>query len=75
MKLRTLLAVYLVLSQSACAVYTVTSMTSFITTDKSLSDHTLSVVTQADCNVTNVVKDKYYCEQRDIAVTYNRNGF
>ena len=58
-----------------CA-YTVASTTSLVATGKSLGDHALTaIVPNADCNAINVVKDKYYCEVRDIGQTYNRTGF
>jgi len=57
-----------------CA-YTVVSTASFVTTGKSVGDHVLSnAIPNADCTVINVVKDKYYCEVKDISRTYNRNG-
>ena len=57
-----------------CA-YTVVSTASFVTTGKSVGDHALShAIPMADCTVMNVVKDKYYCEVKDISKTYNRNG-
>jgi len=59
---------------NGCA-YTVANTGTFAATGKSLTDHTLSQTTQADCNITNVPNGKYYCEQRDIGVTYNRNPF
>ena len=59
----------------ACAVYTVASTASFVTTNKSIGDHVLSnAIPNADCTIANVVKDKYYCEVTDLAKTYNRNG-
>jgi len=69
------LIIPILLVLEGCA-YTVASTTSLVTTGKSLGDHALTaVVPNADCNVTNVVKDKYYCEVRDISTTYNRSGF
>ena len=57
-----------------CA-YTVVSTASFVTTGKSVGDHVLTTaIPNADCTVINVVKDKYYCEVRDVSKTYNRNG-
>lgn len=59
----------------ACA-YTAVSTASFVITGKSTTDHALTaVVPMADCNITNTVNDKYYCEVRDISRTYNRNGY
>jgi len=58
-----------------CAVYTVASATSLVTTQKSIGDHVLSnTIPNADCSLRNVIRDKYYCEVRDVAKTYNRNG-
>ena len=69
------LIIPVVLSLQACA-YTAVSTASFVITGKSTTDHALTVIVpNADCNVTNVVNDKYYCEQRDPARTFNRNGF
>ena len=57
-----------------CA-YTVVSTATFVTTGKSVGDHALTyAIPMADCTVINVVKDKYYCEVKDISKTYNRNG-
>jgi hypothetical protein len=69
------LIIPILVTLEGCA-YTVVSTTSLVATGKSLGDHALTaIVPMADCNVTNVVKDKYYCEVRDISTTYNRNGF
>lgn len=58
----------------ACA-YTVVSTASFVTTGKSVGDHVLTTaIPNADCTVTNLAKDKYYCEVTDISKTYNRWG-
>ena len=66
---------FLVLSQTGCAVYTVASSTTLITSQKSLGDHVLTrVIPYSDCNALNLLDSKYYCEQRDISKTYNRNG-
>jgi hypothetical protein len=65
----------IVLTLNGCAVYKVASGTSLITTGKSLGDHVLSTaIPNADCTALNLVKDKYYCEVKDISKTYNRNG-
>ena len=45
-----------------------------IATDKGLTDRAVSVVADADCNLWNVFKGLFYCEVRDPAKTYNRNG-
>lgn len=69
------LIIALILSLQACA-YTAVSTASFIVTGKSTTDHALTaVVPRADCNITNLKDDKYYCEVRDISRTYNRNGY
>ena len=69
------LIIPIVLTLNGCAVYTVASGASFVTTGKSVGDHVLSnTIPMADCTVVNLVKDKYYCEVRDISKTYNRNG-
>ena len=69
------LIIPVILSLQACA-YTAVSTASYVITGKSTTDHALTVIVpNSDCNVTNVVNDKYYCEQRDPARTFNRNGF
>ena len=69
------LIIPILLALNGCAVYTVASGTSLITTGKSLGDHVLSnTIPMADCTAVNLVKDKYYCEVKDISKTYNRNG-
>jgi hypothetical protein len=69
------LIIPIILALNGCAVYTVASGTAMITTGKSITDHALTqAVPHADCNVTNLLKDKYYCEVRDVGKTYNRNG-
>lgn len=58
-----------------CAVYSIASGVSLVTTQKSIGDHVLSnTIPNADCTIVNVMKDKYYCEVKDISKTYNRNG-
>jgi len=60
---------------SGCAVYTGVSTATLITTQKSLTDHVLTkAVPYSDCNALNLLDSKYYCEQRDVSKTYNRNG-
>jgi hypothetical protein len=62
------------LTLNGCAVYTAANTAAFVTTDKSLTDHTLTAITpNGDCNVTNLFKGLYYCEIRDIGKTYNRS--
>lgn len=69
------LLAFLVLSQTGCAVYTVASTTTLVTTQKSIGDHTLTLlIPNSDCNALNILDSKYYCEIRDIGATYNRNG-
>ena len=69
------LIIPVILALQACA-YTAVSTASFIVTGKSTTDHALTaIVPMADCNVANVIDDKYYCEQRDPVRTFNRNGF
>jgi hypothetical protein len=59
-----------------CAVYSVANTVTYITTDKSLTDHTSSTLATADCDAVRMaVKGTYYCEVRDISTTYNRNTF
>lgn len=73
-----LVVICLLLSGCAAPVglaYTGVSTGSFITTDKTLTDHITSTATDADCNIMNIFDGKYYCEVRDISVTYNRNAF
>ena len=72
---RLLLTLFLVLSQTGCAVYTVTSAATFIVTDKTLTDHAATLaVPNGNCSGIQVLDGKYYCEIRDVSVTYNRNG-
>jgi len=72
-----LIAIYLVLALSGCAVYTPVSLTTQAVTGKSPTDHALSLTTDADCNMWNSVVDlAYYCElNKNPAYTYNRNAF
>jgi hypothetical protein len=74
--MKTLFILLAVLSQTGCAVYTVTSTVALITTSKSLTDHTTSKLAKADCDAVRMVtKQSYYCEVNDPARTYNRNGY
>ena len=60
---------------NGCATYTIASGVSLITTQKSIGDHVLSnTIPHADCSAVNIIRDKYYCEVRDISRTYNRTG-
>ena len=73
-----LAVICLLLSGCAAPVgiaYSTASAGSFVTTDKTLTDHAVSTVTQDDCNFTQIFSGKYYCEQRDISKTYNRSAF
>ena len=61
---------------TGCAAYTVVNTATWIATDKSIMDHGSSTLVSADCDAVRVVqKGTYYCEKRDIGVTYNRNLF
>jgi hypothetical protein len=77
----TKLIAFLVISQlSACAMpvqmaWTGLNFTSQVTTDKTLTDHGLSRMTQADCDFKHVIKNEYYCERaREPGTTYNRSS-
>jgi len=69
---RSVLALYLVLTQTSCAVYMTASVTSAVATGKSPSEHVISQATGADCGVKNWASDKhYYCEiKRDAGTHY-----
>ena len=69
----TLLAI--IVSCQGCAAYTIASAGTYVATGKTLTDHGSSTLAQADCNAVHVIKDKYYCEQRNAATTFNRNGY
>jgi hypothetical protein len=61
---------------NGCAAYTVASTTTYLATDKTLTDHAVTQITpMADCNITNIFKNLYYCEVRDISRTYNRHSY
>ena len=61
---------------TGCAAYTVVNTATWVATDKSLTDHGSSKLANADCDAVRVIqKGTYYCETRDIGVTYNRNSF
>ena len=63
------------LTQTACAVYTVTSGVAYLTTSKSIPDHASSKLTYSDCDAVRMItRLTYYCEQNDPSKTYNRNG-
>jgi hypothetical protein len=72
------LVIPIVLTLNGCAVYTVATATSTITTGKSLADHSATVATQNDCSSLKYVmgRQDYYCERaREPGTTYNRNAF
>ena len=61
---------------TGCAVYTVANTVTYIATDKSIVDHGSSTLVKADCDAVRVIRNgTYYCEVRDVSVTYNRNLF
>jgi hypothetical protein len=63
------------LSQTGCAVYTVTSGVAYLTTSKSATDHATSKLTTGDCDAVRMItRLTYYCEVNDPSVIYNRNG-
>jgi uncharacterized membrane protein len=66
---------YLVTTLSGCAVYTGMSVTTAVTTGKSMSEHTASVITGYDCGVKNWIDHKHnWCEQRrDAGTNYVRS--
>ena len=58
-------------SLNGCAAYNTASVTSIVTTGKSIADHGVSLATGADCNVLkHLWTGKYICEQ---SLTYNQN--
>jgi len=74
------LIILTVLVTPGCAVYTVATTASTLTTGKSIGDHTVSQITGYDCSLTAVVisndTHSYYCERaREPGTTYNRNSF
>jgi hypothetical protein len=71
-----IITIILASALSGCAVTTSMNIVSYTATGKSITDHVTSTVAQADCDgIKTVTHGTYYCEQRDIAKTYNRNGF
>ena len=71
-----IISLFLVLALSGCAVYTGANTVTFIATDKTLTDHAVTLVTpNGDCSSLNVLKGQYYCEIRDVSQTYNRSSF
>jgi len=74
--MKQLACILALVSQTGCAVYTVASTTSLITTDKSLADHALTAtIPYSDCGTFNLFKGLYYCEIQDPSQTYNRSAF
>jgi len=72
------LIVLTVLASPGCAIYTVATATTTLTTGKSLADHGATLATSADCSSFKLVtgQQDYYCEQaREPGTTYNRNAF
>ena len=68
----TLATLFLVLSQTGCAVLTVASAGSYIATDKTLTDHAVTLaVPNSTCSSNHVVKGQYYCE---LTPVYNASG-
>ena len=61
---------------TGCATYTVTNAAAWIATGKSITDHTASGVTGADCDAARAIKETtHWCESTpDIHIRYNRNG-
>ena len=73
---RLFITVFLVQALSGCAVYTGVSTVALITTDKSLTDHAVTLaVPNSTCSSLQPLRGQYYCEIRDIGTTYNRNSF
>ena len=70
--------ILLAVNLSGCAaVYTGASTATMLATGKSIPDHVITQATGSDCSALRVVTGEkdYYCEQRDISKTYNRNRF
>ena len=61
---------------TGCAAYTVTNAMMWMSTGKSITDHSTSSVLSADCDAVRAVKElTLYCETApDIDIRYNRNG-
>ena len=74
MKLVTVLMLSVALT--GCAAYTVTNTAAWITTGRSITDHSASSVLGADCDTVRAVRElTYYCETTpDAGTRYNRNG-
>lgn len=55
--------------------YTIASVGTFVVTDKSLTDHIISATVDGDCNIVNLLDNKFYCEMNaDESEVYNRSG-
>ena len=67
----------LVHALSGCAVTTAVNTVSAISTGKTVTDHTASLVTQKDCNAWRASTElTYYCEYlHDAGTRYNRNAY
>lgn len=77
MKWLTIPAITLALAMQGCALTAVSTAT-LVVTGKSIGDHTLSTVTQHDCDTVNYARGKqdYLCERaRELDTTYNRNPY
>jgi hypothetical protein len=73
---KSIVVLSMLVTLNGCAVYTVANTVTYIATDKSIMDHGSSTLAQADCDAVRVIRNgTYYCEVRDISVTYNRNRF
>jgi len=76
-KLKTLAAVvYLVTSQTGCAVYMIASGATVVASGKGITDHAVSAATGYDCDTVNSLKKNqdYWCEQRrDSGTHYPRS--
>ena len=73
---RLFIAVILASALSGCAVTTGMNVVSYAATGKGTTDHMTSYATSSDCDGVRVVTHgTYYCETRNIGVTYNRTGY
>jgi uncharacterized protein YceK len=70
-------ALILVLTLSGCAVMTAVNTVSAVSTGKTVTDHTTSLITQKDCNAWRMSTElTYYCEYlHDAGTRYNRTGY
>jgi hypothetical protein len=70
------IALILASALSGCAVTTGVNIASYAVTGKGSTDHAASYMTSSDCDgIRTITHGTYYCEQRDIAKTYNRTGY